>query len=316
MLIPFSMKRTLLADLATFFFIILFAYSGAAKLTEINTFRQQLASSPFMGSIAGFVTWGLPIGELLLAIALFLPKFRLRALYVTLVLMTIFTGYVITILLIDDQLTCSCGGIIEDLTPKQHILFNSACVILSLLAILVFRRQHPTLLFRWLTGSSTLALLAIIGWSLCSAFTAPLVVKTGLEGRILPSFDLQLTDSVTYLNTQGIPTGKAFIVIGFATWCAHCQALTYDIAQHIGEFKDTRIYYVTHDGYTGMKAFYDFYKLGKCPGIIMGRDTANFFFPYFNAKQTPLIAIFDAKKRLKKVVGTNNAIQLAQIVDN
>ncbi|HLZ88874.1 MAG TPA: MauE/DoxX family redox-associated membrane protein, partial [Puia sp.] len=77
------MKRSFLADSISFFFIFLFLYTGVLKLTEIQTFRQQLSSSPIMASLAGVITWALPIGEILLAIALFIPRWRLKALYVT-----------------------------------------------------------------------------------------------------------------------------------------------------------------------------------------------------------------------------------------
>src|SRR5580658_5373271 len=182
------MKRTILADAITYFFIILFLYTGVAKLTEIHEFKEQLISSPFLGSLAGIITWALPIGEILLAIALFIPAFRLRALYVTLAVMSLFTIYVLSIFFMDNHLSCSCGGIVEDLTPQQHIVFNSACVVLSILGILVVRRQQPTSGFQWLTSGSAICLFLLVGWTLFTAFTAPAKEKTGMEGRLLPSF--------------------------------------------------------------------------------------------------------------------------------
>ncbi|HVU95498.1 MAG TPA: MauE/DoxX family redox-associated membrane protein [Puia sp.] len=305
------MNRSILADVIAFFFIFLFVYTGAIKLTEIQTFRQQLSSSPLMSSMAGVITWALPIGELLLAIALFLPRTRLKALYTTAALMTAFTVYVVIILLIDNELTCSCGGIIEELTPKQHVAFNSACVILAVIGILALRKQQPTRNFRRLTHSSALALFALVTWFLVSAFRQPSFEKTGLEGRLIPSIPLQLTDSTTWLKTENIPAGKPFIVLGFSPWCVHCQALTVDIKQHINNFKDIPIYYITPDRFKNMRTFYRFYKLSQYPNITMGRDSANSFFHFFKTNTTPLIAIYDAKKRLKRVIpGQPKAIDL------
>jgi hypothetical protein len=227
------MKKALLIDIISYFFILLFLYTGVAKLMEIHQFKEQLVSSPLVGSMAGIVTWALPIGELILAVALFIPAFRMKALYATLVLMTLFTVYVIVILLMDNQLSCSCGGIIEELSLKQHVLFNSACVILSAVAITVARRQEPAMRVKWLTSTSVICLLLFIGWTLFTAFTAPITAKTGMEGRLLPSIDMLLPDSVTHFNTAGIPNGKPFVVIGFQPWCTHCQAETQDIIQHI-----------------------------------------------------------------------------------
>jgi len=307
------MNRSFLADSIAFFFIFLFLYTGVMKLTEIHTFQQQLSSSPLMSSLSGIIAWALPIAEVLLAITLFIPKTRLKALYVTTGLMTFFTIYVIIILFIDAQLTCSCGGIIEELTPKQHIAFNTACVILSVIAILVMRRQQPTRPFKWLTSSSSVALFLLIGWFLVSAFRTPYVEKTGLEGRLIPSIPLQLSDSTTWLKTDDIPTGKPFIVMGFSPWCIHCQALTVDIKQHMSDFKNIDIYYITPDRFKNMRTFYRFYKLSEYPNIKMGRDSANALFHFFSTNKTPLIAIYDAKKRLKRVIpGQPTAVELAK----
>lgn len=169
--------------------------------------------------------------------------------------MALFTIYVASILFIDNHLSCSCGGIIEELSPRKHVLFNSACVVLSGMAILMARKQDATIRFNWLTRGSTVALFLLVGWTLCSAFSAPLTIKTGMEGRLLPSFDLLLTDSVTHLNTADIPSGKPIIVIGFSPTCGHCGAETEEIVKHISQLKDTRIYFLSSASITQMRGF-------------------------------------------------------------
>src|SRR5579859_1522679 len=182
------MKRTLLVNIIAYFFILLFLYTGGSKLLDIHLFKEQLISSPLLGSLAGIIAWGLPIGEILLAIVLFIPAWQLNGLYATLVLMGLFSLYVTVILFMDNHLSCSCGGIIEELSPRQHVLFNTACVILSGVGIAIARQEAPTGRFRWLTSTSTIGLFVIVGWTLFTAFSAPAIIKTGMEGRLLPSF--------------------------------------------------------------------------------------------------------------------------------
>lgn len=311
------MKKALLIEIISYFFILLFLYTGAAKLMEVHQFKDQLVSSPLIGGLAGIITWALPIGELLLAVGLFIPRVRVKALYATLILMSLFTAYVIAILFVDDHISCSCGGIIEELTPRQHLLFNGACVILSAVAIALTRgrEQQPTLRIKWLTGTSVIALFLLIGWTLFSAFSAPVSPKTGMEGRLLASFDLLLPDSVTHFNTANIPTGKPFVVIGFDPFCTHCQAETQDILKNIGQLKDVPIYYVTPYPFWEVKAFYYHFKLKQYPNITIGRDYRNGFFSEFKAPNVPYTAVFDAKKRLKKVFASQtDAKSLAQAI--
>jgi len=295
------MKRIILGDLITYFFILLFVYTGAAKLMETQLFKEQLISSPLLGSIAGVISWALPVGEILLGIAFLIPPFRLKALYATLGIMSLFTIYVLVIFYMDNHLSCSCGGIIEELTPKQHIVFNSACVILSILGILVTRQHEPTNKFKWLTSSSAACLFLLVGWTIVAAFSVPAKTKTGMEGRLLPSFNILLPDSLSRFDTKTISDGRPFVIFEFSPTCKHCQAETKDILQHMALLGNIKIYYVTSDPFSEMKIFYRYFRLQNYPNIVMGRDETFAFAKYFKIRHIPYAAIFDSHRRLKEV---------------
>jgi len=304
------MQRNILTAIITYFFIFLLLYTGIHKLSDTHSFKEQLISSPLVGSIAGILAWTVPIGEVLLAGVLFIPWWRLQALYATAGLMSLFSLHVLVILYMDNQLTCSCGGMIEQLTPLQHVTFNIACAGLSFIGIWVMRKQQPTNDFTSLASFATTLLFATVAWFLISTYRAPAVGTSGLEGRVIPSLSLQLTDSTTWINTADIPDGKPFIVMGFSPTCGHCRDLTEDIKQKISLFKDIPIYFVTVDPFESMKDFYTYFELSKYHNIKMGRDTANIFFRYFNSDIPPLIAIYDVKKRLKKVLHTPATVDI------
>jgi len=297
------MKHSPLVTLIAFFFVLLFFYTGVVKLMEINTFREQMASSPLLDHVAGAMAWALPIGEILLAIVLFVPAWRLKGLYISGIVMSLFTVYVATILLMDSHLSCSCGGIIEDLSLRQHLLFNSACIVLSILGILAYRRMQPTYRFKWGITTGAVFLFVILGWTLFTAFTAPPTVRTGMEGRPMPSFEIQLPDSTIRLNTKDIPTGKTVVLIGFSPTCTHCQHETQEIVSHIGQLKEVMFYFVTPADYKEMINYYYYFGLQKYPNIVMGVDIRDFFFHYFKAPGTPYTVVYDSKKRLKVVIG-------------
>jgi hypothetical protein len=269
---------------------------------EVNLFKEEMTSSPLLGPFASALTWVLPIGEILLVIVLFIPAWRLKGLYISGILMTLFTVYVALILFMDNHLSCSCGGIIEELSPKQHLLFNSACVILSLVGIMVARKQQPTPRFKWTTVTSTLILFLLVGWTLFTAFSRPATIKSGMEGRLLPSFELLLPDSSTHLNTADIPVGKPLVFIGFSPICTHCMQETKEIISHIDQLKETQIYFVTTFPFKDMKVYYQYFKMAKYANITMGNDLKDYFLPYFKASGVPYTVVFDSKKRLKQVM--------------
>jgi thiol-disulfide isomerase/thioredoxin len=296
------MNRNFLVNLITWFFILLFIYTSVAKLAELHAFKDQMAASPLLGGLAGFISWALPLTEIALAVALFIPAWHRKGLYASLALMVLFTIYLGGILIIDEHLNCSCGGIIEDLSPRQHLLFNGAAIILAVLAIVADRRQQVSRRFRWQSTAVTLLLLGSIGVIILTAATAPAKLKTGLEGRPLPVFSLLLPDSITHLNTSDIPIGKPFIMVGFSPYCVHCQAEMRDIIKNISRFGDTTIYFVTSFPYSDMKKFYDVFRLKRFPNIVVAVDSKDAFLKYFKSNSVPYAAVYDAKKRLKEVV--------------
>jgi len=307
------MKQQFIVTSISFFIILLFLYTGVDKLMNISLFRDQILSAPLLswtGSSAIFLAWSLPLLEIMVACILLVPSWQLAGLYSALTIMGLFTLYVIAMLFVDNQLSCSCGGVIEALTPWQHLLFNLACVILCIMAIRISRQ--PANPFHWSINSSVLGLFALIGWILFSAFSAPTNIKTGLEGRRMPSFDLLLTDSSTHLDPSTFPPGQPTIVIGFSPFCPHCQLETLAITENIGRLKNTRILFVTIWPFAAMKTFDTIYKLPSYPNITMGKDLHRFFLHYLKATGIPTTAVYDSKNRLKQVF--SGSVQIDQVI--
>jgi hypothetical protein len=140
-IVSFSwISKKVLVEIIAHLFIILFLYTGVAKLLEFDVFQEQLGESPVLGPLAPIVAWGLPITEFIISLLLFSPRFRFKGLYASFIIMILFTGYVITILSIDKELPCSCGGIIEALSWQGHVIVNSLLVLLAFAAIRMQRQ--------------------------------------------------------------------------------------------------------------------------------------------------------------------------------
>lgn len=133
------MKKQTIVEIIAYVFVILFLYTGVGKLMEYDVAKEQIGLSPLLEPIAPEVVIILPILEIATAILLFFPKTRGYGMKSSLVLMGTFTGYVIYILSHNDQLPCTCGGVLEKMSWPQHLLFNSGMIILSLAGIILAR---------------------------------------------------------------------------------------------------------------------------------------------------------------------------------
>ncbi|MBO9203282.1 MULTISPECIES: MauE/DoxX family redox-associated membrane protein [Niastella] len=134
-------KRTTLIEIITVLNIILFLYTGIAKIMDYSVFKEQLAMSPILSWAATPIAVLLPVVEFAIVLMLVIPRWRLKGLYASFIIMTLFTAYIITMFIVAPEMPCSCGGIIELLSWKGHVVFNSVFVLLNALAIYLQRKE-------------------------------------------------------------------------------------------------------------------------------------------------------------------------------
>ncbi|HEU4553940.1 MAG TPA: MauE/DoxX family redox-associated membrane protein [Chitinophaga sp.] len=137
------LKRTI-PSIVAHLLVVLFLYTGISKLMEYTVFKEQIAASPILAPIAPFVAWALPLTEFIVAVLLFIPAWRLRGLYASFILMLMFTGYVIALVSFSKELPCSCGGVLQEMSWSQHIVFNSVFTLLALVATLLERKNRKS----------------------------------------------------------------------------------------------------------------------------------------------------------------------------
>lgn len=134
------MKRSLVCELIVGLLILLFVYTATSKFLEFSSFRYVLSGSPLIGSMAPVVAWAIPALEYAICLLLFFPLTRYWGLLASFVLMLLFTGYIGYMLAFSPQLPCSCGGVIRQLSWKQHLVFNIFFTLLALVGIWLYRK--------------------------------------------------------------------------------------------------------------------------------------------------------------------------------
>ncbi len=137
------MKKKTVVDIITYLFIILFIYASVNKLVDYENFSTELGKSPLLTAFAGWVAWAIPVVELLVVVMLTVPRLCLAGLYAAFSLMTMFTACIVAILRFSDYVPCSCGGVLQNMTWNQHLVFNIAFVLLALTGIILYEPgQH------------------------------------------------------------------------------------------------------------------------------------------------------------------------------
>lgn len=134
-----GMKRQFLSQLIDALFILLFMYAAMSKLIDYERFRIQLGESPMLTAFARPLAWIVPAVEIVIAILLAIPKLRLSGLYASFTLMVMFSVYIIVLTGYTEYVPCSCGGVLQDMTWNQHLIFNIVFVILGAIGIMIYK---------------------------------------------------------------------------------------------------------------------------------------------------------------------------------
>ena len=111
-------------------------------MMDFENFQVQIGQSPLLSAFAEFISYAVIIIELIIVLLLMLQRSRIAGLYASTALMSAFTMYIFLILNYSDFIPCSCGGILEKLGWSEHLIFNIVCIILGVLAILVYNKKN------------------------------------------------------------------------------------------------------------------------------------------------------------------------------
>lgn len=140
MKISASFKDTII-EIICLLYILLFVYAAQSKLLDFENFQAQLGQSPLLSPFAGIVSYSVIIIELLIAVLIVIPVLRLAALYMALMLMIMFTAYIVIILNFSSFVPCSCGGVLEKMSWRVHLIFNCGFAFLGICAILLLSKN-------------------------------------------------------------------------------------------------------------------------------------------------------------------------------
>jgi putative oxidoreductase len=129
------LKKTMIVEIIASLFILLFVYTGINKIIAIDSLKHVLKDYPLIGSFPILFAWGLPIVELIVSILLFIPSSRKIGLSSSLFLMIGFTAYLAYMLTFTTHKPCTCGGMLQELSWGQHLIFNIFFIIIGILGI-------------------------------------------------------------------------------------------------------------------------------------------------------------------------------------
>ncbi|UUW11245.1 hypothetical protein NLG42_10640 [Flavobacterium plurextorum] len=129
-------------EVISLLYILLFIYAAVSKLLDFENFQVQVGQSPLVSAFASWIVWTVPVLELIIALLLCIPRFRIWGLLGAFSLMAMFTVYIFIVLNYSSFVPCSCGGILEKMSWKVHLVFNVVFALLAAAAIYFYAKAY------------------------------------------------------------------------------------------------------------------------------------------------------------------------------
>ena len=137
------MKTSQILNVISALLILLFVYTAVSKLLDFEQFKTQMYNQTLPNEVATVLIWTLPGIEILTALLLLIERTKLFGFYLSGLLMLLFTGYIALVLLnYFGRVPCSCGGVIQALGWRMHLVFNLFFLLLTGLAIFIINRER------------------------------------------------------------------------------------------------------------------------------------------------------------------------------
>ena len=203
--------RTVLLESICLLYVILFVYAAVSKLLEFDNFQAQLGQSPLLSAFTGFVSYSVLGLELIVALLVCFPKTRYIGLLSALSLMVLFTAYIVIILNYSYFVPCSCGGILESLGWKEHLVFNVGFVILALMGLLLATTNVRRTIFQLIIVFPT-CIVFMVGLYIASERAMHRenpFIRRFVEGSAFKTDEVQLINNSHYL--AGSDNGTVFL---------------------------------------------------------------------------------------------------------
>lgn len=141
------MKKTSDISLAIicFLLILLWVYAAVSKVLDFSLFRLQMQRQVLPLFLKESLIYILPVTEVVAALLLLFEVTLRQGLYLSAILMGVFTIYVgLAVFKVFHNVPCACGGIIAAMGWHVHFVFNIFFLLLATLGIYqVHRERRP-----------------------------------------------------------------------------------------------------------------------------------------------------------------------------
>jgi len=135
-------KREWYTEVICLVLFMVFLFVGLDKILDFRRFQWAIETSPPIRQLAVWLPYSMVTIEIVIAVALIVPRWRLLGLYASFSLLAIFSAYIIFVILMCTYLPPSCGGVLPKITWTQQLALNFLLLAFSYWGLISYNRMQ------------------------------------------------------------------------------------------------------------------------------------------------------------------------------
>lgn len=135
-----KLNKVILVEIIRYLLLLLYVYTCYHKIVDSDTFEETLSKSKLIFDYKNILFYLIPSLEII-AILLLIPKNFQKGLYFSLMLMCVFTIYLVAVNNFSLYDGCSCGGVFNSMPYWLHVSVNLFFIIINIYAIFNYKNK-------------------------------------------------------------------------------------------------------------------------------------------------------------------------------
>ncbi|QEM03720.1 hypothetical protein DIU31_009420 [Mucilaginibacter rubeus] len=134
-------KSQWLCELIVLLLALLFLYTAFSKLIDMRHWIRAIHNQVFPKSVDPFLVVLVPIVEIVVGVALLIPKWRRFGFTGSMILLSGFSIYILLgILHAFKRVPCGCAGVFQAMSWPVHLVFNVVFLSLTIIGLILNRK--------------------------------------------------------------------------------------------------------------------------------------------------------------------------------
>ena len=131
-------RRSIAFAICRIFFVVLFTYTFVTKFIDFENFKEQIHFAPLLGAFAVLTAYAVLILLFLAILLLSFQRTQVQGIQLTIVLLSLFTLYNTILLVLFENLPCSCIGFYEKWTWEMNLRVNIGLLLIAVFGFSAF----------------------------------------------------------------------------------------------------------------------------------------------------------------------------------